>query len=84
LNGISPENFQAALANSTSDPLNMMAGVVPHHPISCGSSLAYDEDGVMSCAHAKVGPECPRNQLILNASAASLIFEMAHAMGMAP
>jgi hypothetical protein len=84
MNGVSPENFQAALATTSADPLSMLSGTLPHHPISCGSDLAYDEDGVMSCPHAKVGPECARNQLILNASAASLLFEMAHAMGMSP
>jgi hypothetical protein len=72
-------NLQATLsASSALSPLE--APTSPHHPITCPSQLAYDEDGTFACEHTEVGPGDVRTQLCIDHSVALLIIELSKAL----
>lgn len=73
-NGI---NLQATLSSATADSalVGDLEGV--HHPITCVGPLYIDEDNTIRCEHSKAPPSNPRNQAILDASIAILIFQEA-------
>lgn len=69
-------NLQSTVSSATAD--GSLAGTIngPHHPITCGvGELYYDEDGTMRCDHSSAPPDNPRNQAILDASMAILLFQ---------
>lgn len=66
----------AATAMASSEPQVGLKGY--HHPITCGSNIALDEDGSMRCEHATASSDNLRNQDAINASIAILLFELVH------
>lgn len=50
--------------------------ILPHHPITCKGSLALEEDGVMSCDHAKTVTGDTRTQHCINGSISWLLIEL--------
>lgn len=69
-------NLQSTLASATAD-INLIGSIQGiHHPITCTSGELYlDEDNTIRCEHSSAPPENPRNQAILDASIAILIFQ---------
>ena len=65
-------NLQATLSLSSAtgpdEPI-----VMPHHPITCSSSLRYEEDGTFACGHASVPPGDGRTQSCLDHTVAPLV-----------
>lgn len=51
--------------------------VLPHHPICCVESIAYEEEGSLSCPHAEVPADSERVQSAVRHSIALLIIELA-------
>jgi hypothetical protein len=49
---------------------------VPHHPITCSTSLAFYEDGRFGCDHTIVPPDDPRLQHCLDHTIAILLIEL--------
>lgn len=49
----------------------------PHHPISCGDKIYYDDDGTFRCEHATAPPDNVRTQQCLTHSMALLLVELA-------
>lgn len=50
-----------------------------HHPITCHDEiLEYDEDGVMSCKHARTIPNDSRTKAGIVHSVCLMIFEIIH------
>lgn len=70
-------NLQATISSATSANYEGYTQPVPHHPITCTAGLYYDEEGVLSCDHAKTEQGDPRTQASLNHSVAILILEFA-------
>jgi hypothetical protein len=70
-------NLQATIASATSANYEGYVPPMPHHPITCNGGLYYDEEGVLSCDHAKCEPSDPRTQASLNHSVAILLLEFA-------
>lgn len=69
-------NLQSTLAAATSDTSLLGKFTGTHHPIACANGELYlDEDNTMRCNHSSAPPENPRNQAILDASIAILIFQ---------
>jgi hypothetical protein len=68
-------NLQATLSLSSAtgpdEPL-----VKPHHPITCSSSLRYEEDGTFACGHTEVPPGDVRTQSCLDHTVALLLLEL--------
>jgi len=50
--------------------------VVPHHPITCGGDLRYDDDGCFHCEHATAPADDVRTQFCLDHSVALLLIEL--------
>ena len=68
-------NLQATLSlSSVAGPEEPL--VKPHHPITCSSSLRYEEDGTFSCHHATVPPGDVRTQSCLDHTVALLLLEL--------
>lgn len=70
-------NLQATISSATSANYEGYTPPMPHHPITCSGGLYYDEEGVMSCDHAKTEKGDPRTQASLNHSVAILLLEFA-------
>lgn len=69
-------NLQATLsASSATGPAE--TGVLPHHPITCGSELRFDPDGRFSCEHSSASPGDIRTRFCLHHSIALLLIELA-------
>lgn len=51
--------------------------VLPHHPITCGDKIYYEEDGTFRCEHATSPPENVRSQQCVTHSMALLLIELA-------
>jgi len=68
-------NLQTTLASATADSslVGEINGV--HHPITCAGNLYLDEDNTMRCDHSSAPPDHPRNQAILDATIAILLFQ---------
>jgi hypothetical protein len=68
-------NLQATLSlSSVSGPEEQV--VTPHHPITCSSSLRYEEDGSFACNHTAVPPGDRRTQSCLDHTIALLLLEL--------
>lgn len=68
-------NLQATLsASSATGPWETF--VVPHHPITCGGDLRYDDDGCFHCEHATAPADDVRTQFCLDHSVALLLIEL--------
>ena len=68
-------NLQATLSlSSATGPDD--ASVRPHHPITCASSLRYEEDGTFACNHASVPPGDARTQSCVDHTIALLLIEL--------
>jgi hypothetical protein len=69
-------NLQAtlSLSSTTSGPDEPV--IKPHHPITCASSLRYEEDGTFACGHASVPPGDYRTQSCLDHTVALLLMEL--------
>lgn len=68
-------NLQATLsASSAMSPPE--GATIPHHPITCGSVLRYDDDGRFACEHAAVPPGDVRTQYCVDHSIALLLIEL--------
>jgi hypothetical protein len=68
-------NLQATLA-ATSATGHWDGQLQPHHPITCGSDLHYNEDGSFCCAHTSAPPDDLRTQFCLDHSVALLLLEL--------
>lgn len=68
-------NLQATISSATASHNGEM--VLPHHPITCSAGLYFDEEGVMSCDHAKTEKGEYRTQAACNHSLAILLIELA-------
>lgn len=81
-NGTSSVNLQATIASATSgSSLEGEPACLPHHPISCASGgLYFDEEGDLSCDHAKASHGDRRTQAALTHSIAILIVELGCAL----
>ena len=68
-------NLQATLsASSAAGPWETF--VLPHHPITCGSELRFEDDGTLECAHSTAPPGDIRTQFCLDHSVALLLIEL--------
>ena len=65
--------LQATLSSSSSGTGEVLA---PHHPITCSSSLRFEEDGTFACGHAAVPPGDIRTQSCLDHTVALLLLEL--------
>ena len=69
-------NLQATL--SASSAMSTPDGSpLPHHPITCTSSLLFEEDGSFGCEHTEVPPGDIRTQYCIDHSIALLLIELA-------
>lgn len=68
-------NLQATLSATSAVPLSE-GGTIPHHPITCTSTLRYHDDGTFACEHATVSPDDVRTQFCLDHSIALLLIEL--------
>jgi hypothetical protein len=72
-------NLQATL--SASSAMSPPEGVsIPHHPITCTSTLRYDDDGTFGCEHADVPPGDVRTQFCIDHSIALLLIAHCRAL----
>lgn len=69
-------NLQATISAATAGNSEQEM-VLPHHPITCTQGLYYDEEGELSCDHAKSPKGNKRTQASLNHSMAILLVELA-------
>lgn len=67
-------NLQATIASCTA--IGGEEVVLPHHPITCTGGLYFDEDGDLSCDHAKAPHNNKRTQACVNHSVAVLLIEL--------
>lgn len=70
-------NLQATISAATAGTGDNTIPVLPHHPITCSADLYFNEDGDLSCTHAKAPHGDARTQASLNHSVACLIVELA-------
>lgn len=75
--GNSTSQLQSTIAAATASG---ESGVHPHHPITCGDKIYYDEDGTFRCEHSTAPPDNLRNQQCVTHSLALLLIELAMAM----
>ena len=68
-------NLQATLSLSSATGPDEPV-VKPHHPITCASSLRFEEDGTFACNHASVPPGDYRTQSCLAHTVALLLKEL--------
>jgi len=68
-------NLQATLSLSSATGPDENA-VRPHHPITCSSSLRFEEDGTFACGHASVPPGDARTQSCIDHTVALLLLEL--------
>lgn len=74
----SAPNLQATISSATSASSDNTVVVLPHHPITCAAGeLYFDEEGVLSCDHAKTEKGDPRTQAACHHSLAILLIELA-------
>jgi hypothetical protein len=66
-------NLQATLSASSA----MAGDVMPHHPITCTSTLWFHEDGTLQCEHARTEPGDERTKYCIDHSIALLLIEVA-------
>lgn len=72
-------NLQATL--SASSAMSTPDGApLPHHPITCTSSLTFEEDGTFGCEHAEVPPGDVRTQYCIDHSIALLLIELSRSL----
>lgn len=70
-------NLQSTVASASAMSDDGSPAIIPHHPITCAAGLYFDEDGVLSCDHAKTEKTNRRTQAALNHSLAILLLEFA-------
>jgi hypothetical protein len=68
-------NLQATLSLSSATGPDEPV-VKPHHPITCSSSLRFEEDGSFACGHASVPAGDRRTQSCLDHTIALLLLEL--------
>jgi hypothetical protein len=73
-------NLQATLSLSSATGTPDEAPVRPHHPITCPSTLRFEEDGTFACGHASVPPGDWRTQSCLDHTIALLILELSQGL----
>lgn len=66
-------NLQATLSAGSADS-NLY---VPHHPITCASTIRLHDDESMECEHVRTPSQDPRTHQCVNASVAMLLLELA-------
>jgi hypothetical protein len=68
-------NMQATLSASSS---GVGEPISPHFPLTCATSsvLSLEEDGSLSCEHARVPAGDPRTQACIDHSIAILLIEL--------
>jgi len=71
--GSSNAQLQSTIAAATAGNDN---SVIPHHPITCGDKIYYEEDGTFRCEHAVAPPDNVRTQQCVVHSLALLIIEL--------
>ena len=69
-------NLQATLSLASATGAEGDVPVKPHHPITCGSTLRFEEDGTFACGHASVPPDDYRTQACLDHTVALLLLEL--------
>lgn len=67
-------NLQATLSASSA---GQGEPIEPHHPITCPSTLWYEEDGTLRCEHATAPPGDIRTRQCIDHSIAVLLMELA-------
>ena len=68
-------NLQATLSlSSATGPEE--PPVRPHHPITCSSTLRFEDDGTFACNHASVPPGDARTQSCIDHTVALLLLEL--------
>lgn len=72
--GGDPTDIQGSLAMGSQQFATL---VLPHHPITCTGALAYEEDGTMTCPHAKVSGDDLRALECVTHSITLLMMEIA-------
>lgn len=50
---------------------------MPHHPITCSTTLRFHDDGSLECDHATAKPDDIRTQHCVNHTVALLLIELA-------
>lgn len=68
-------NLQGTLSAATADTALFSEIKGPHHPITCSGKLYIEEDNSIRCEHSIAPSDNPRNQAILDATVAILLFE---------
>lgn len=72
-------NLQATLsASSAMSPAEGAA--IPHHPITCTTTLAFTDEGAFSCEHAAAPPGDVRTQFCIDHSIALLLIELSRSL----
>lgn len=70
--------LQSILSQGSSESSLVSEYSGPHYPICCtGEIIRLHEDGTLSCEHSSAGPDHPRNQVVIDASVAILLIELA-------
>lgn len=69
-------NLQTTIATTTATSGEGVVIITPHHPITCAAGLYFDEEGVLSCDHAKTEKGDARTQAALHHTVAILILEL--------
>lgn len=72
-------NLQSTISAATAMSSEGVPIIMPHHPITCSAGLYFDEEGVLSCDHAKTEKGDSRTQAALHHSVAILLLECAAA-----
>ena len=72
-------NLQATLSASSAMP-PPEGYPIPHHPITCPTTLRYDENGSFACDHAEVEPGDLRTQYCIDHSIALLLIELSRTL----
>lgn len=68
--------LQSTVSAATSD-VDRENQTIPHHPITCTGSLAYNDDGSLACDHAKTEAGDRRTQACAVHSIALMLIELA-------
>lgn len=72
-------NLQSTIAAVTALTRDGTPIISPHHPVTCLAGIYFDEEGVLSCDHAKTEKGDARTQAALHHSVAILLLECAAA-----
>jgi hypothetical protein len=65
--------LQATLSSSSSGTGDR---VMPHHPITCNSTLRFEGDGTLYCEHSAAPPGDVRTQFCIDHSISLLLMEL--------